>query len=68
VFSLGGFMTIDGQELITNLSRATARFGRSSSVEPGPGMKGWDERIYCVPSEEFKFNKLIRDGGAGKSR
>lgn len=28
--------------------------------------KGWDEQIYCVPSEEFKFNKLIRDGGAGK--
>jgi hypothetical protein len=28
--------------------------------------KGWDEQIYCVPSEEFKFNKLIRDGGAGQ--
>lgn len=28
--------------------------------------KEWDEQIYCVPSEEFKFNKLIRDGGAGK--
>jgi hypothetical protein len=32
------------------------------------GAKGWDEQIYCVPSEEFKFNKLIRDGGAGKSQ
>ena len=28
--------------------------------------KDWDEQIYCVPSEEFKFNKLIRDGGVGK--
>ena len=28
--------------------------------------QGWDEQIYCVPSEESKFNKLIRDGGAGK--
>jgi hypothetical protein len=28
--------------------------------------KGWDEQIYCVPSEEFKFNKLIRDGEVGK--
>jgi hypothetical protein len=23
--------------------------------------KPWDEQIYCVPSEEFKFNRLIRD-------
>ena len=28
--------------------------------------KDWDEQIYCVPSEEFKFNKLIRDGNVGK--
>ena len=28
--------------------------------------KAWDEQIYCVPSEEFKFNKLIRDGNVGK--
>jgi len=28
--------------------------------------KDWDEQIYCVPSEEFRFNRLIRDGGAGK--
>ena len=25
--------------------------------------KGWDEQIYCVPSEEQRFNRLIRDGG-----
>jgi len=31
------------------------------------GVKDWDPQIYCVPSEEFKFNKLIRDGGVGKS-
>jgi len=30
------------------------------------GGKAWDEQIYCVPSEEFKFNKLIRDGNVGK--
>jgi hypothetical protein len=30
------------------------------------GGKAWDEQIYCVPSEEFKFNKLLRDGGVGK--
>ena len=29
------------------------------------GIKDWDEQIYCVPSEEFKFNSLIRDGGIG---
>jgi hypothetical protein len=23
--------------------------------------KPWDEQIYCVPSEEQKFNRLIRD-------
>jgi hypothetical protein len=28
--------------------------------------KEWDEQIYCVPSEEFRFNKLVRDGGIGK--
>jgi hypothetical protein len=30
------------------------------------GVNAWDEQIYCVPSEEFKFNKLIRDGNVGK--
>ncbi len=25
-----------------------------------------DERIYCVPSEEERFNRLIRDGVVGK--
>jgi hypothetical protein len=29
--------------------------------------KGWDEQIYCVPSEEQRFNRLIRDGGVGKN-
>lgn len=28
--------------------------------------KGWDEQIYCVPSEEQRFNRLIRDGGVGR--
>ena len=27
--------------------------------------KDWDEQIFCVPSEEFRFNRLIRDGGVG---
>ena len=26
----------------------------------------WDEQIYCVPSEEQRFNRLIRDGGVGR--
>ena len=26
----------------------------------------WDEQIYCVPSEEQKFNRLIRDPASGK--
>lgn len=30
------------------------------------GAKAWDEQIYYVPSEEFKFNKLIRDGNVGQ--
>jgi hypothetical protein len=29
--------------------------------------KAWDEQIYCVPSEEQRFNRLIRDGGVGKN-
>ena len=32
------------------------------------GVKDWDPQIYCVPSEEFRFNSLIRDGGAGRQR
>lgn len=28
----------------------------------------WDEQIFCVPSEEFKFNSLIRDGNIGKQQ
>ncbi len=28
--------------------------------------KDWDEQIFCVPSEESRFNRLIRDGGVGK--
>jgi hypothetical protein len=28
--------------------------------------KPWDEQIYCVPSEENKFNRLIRDPASGK--
>lgn len=32
------------------------------------GVKDWDPQIYCVPSEEFRFNSLIRDGGAGKQK
>jgi hypothetical protein len=28
--------------------------------------KQWDEQIYCVPSEEGRFNHLIRDGQVGK--
>jgi hypothetical protein len=31
-------------------------------------VKDWDPQIYCVPSEEFRFNSLIRDGGAGKQK
>lgn len=31
------------------------------------GAKDWDAQIYCVPSEEFKFNSLIRDGNVGKT-
>jgi hypothetical protein len=24
--------------------------------------RGWDEQIYCVPSEEFPFQQLIQSG------
>jgi hypothetical protein len=30
-------------------------------------LKNWDEQIYCVPSEEFRFNRRVRDRAAGKS-
>jgi hypothetical protein len=32
------------------------------------GVKEWDEQIFCVPSEEFKFNNLIRDANVGKQK
>jgi hypothetical protein len=28
--------------------------------------KPWDEQIYCVPSEENRFNRLIRDPASGR--
>jgi hypothetical protein len=28
----------------------------------------WDEQVYCVPSENFTFNELIKDGGVGKTK
>jgi len=30
--------------------------------------KQWDEQAYCVPSVEFQFNQLIRDGGFGNQK
>jgi hypothetical protein len=32
-----------------------------------PFIKNWDQQVYCVPSEEYKFNQGVRDTGAGKS-
>jgi hypothetical protein len=32
-----------------------------------PKIKDWDEQVYCVPSEEYKFNRLVRDAAAGKT-
>jgi len=29
--------------------------------------KRWDEQIYCVPTEEYKFNQRVRDEAGGKS-
>jgi hypothetical protein len=29
-----------------------------------PFPKPWDEQVYCVPSEEYKFNNLIRDNAS----
>jgi hypothetical protein len=26
----------------------------------------WDEQVYCAPSDEQKFNRLIRDPASGK--
>jgi hypothetical protein len=31
-----------------------------------PKLKNWDEQVYCVPSEEYKFNRRVRDAAAGK--
>ncbi len=28
--------------------------------------KRWDEQIYCVPTEEYKFNQRVRDVAGGK--
>ena len=29
-------------------------------------LKRWDEQIYCVPTEEYKFNQRVRDEAGGK--
>lgn len=29
--------------------------------------KRWDEQIYCVPTEEYKFNQRVRDEAGGKA-
>ena len=26
----------------------------------------WDEQIYCVPTEEYKFNQRVRDEAGGR--
>jgi hypothetical protein len=31
-----------------------------------PKIKNWDEQVYCAPSEEFKFNRAVRDEAGGK--
>lgn len=31
-----------------------------------PKLKNWDEQVYCVPSEEYKFNQRVRDAAIGK--
>ena len=63
------------EERYRRLDAGDARAGHGSSLTRNTikiwkldreGCKAWDEQIYCVPSEEFKFNKLIRDGGVGK--
>jgi hypothetical protein len=35
-------------------------------LNAGTIAKPWDEQIYCVPSEEYKFNRLVRDPAGGK--
>ena len=32
-----------------------------------PRIKNWDEQVYCVPSEEYKFNQRVRDPAGGKT-
>jgi hypothetical protein len=29
-------------------------------------IKNWDEQVYCVPSEEYKFNERVRNPAGGK--
>jgi len=31
-----------------------------------PKIKNWDEQVYCVPSEEYRFNQRVRDPAGGK--
>ena len=35
-------------------------------LNAGTIAKPWDEQVYCVPSEEYKFNRLVRDPAGGK--
>ena len=60
--------TLELTETITDLQYYSKPFKSDRKIWKlmKDASKDWDEQIYCVPSEEFKFNKLIRDGNVGK--
>jgi hypothetical protein len=63
-----GAGTMEFYEVITDpryYSKPWRSDTKTRTLDP-VGTKAWDEQIYCVPSEEFKFNKLVRDAGVGK--
>ena len=37
------------------------------NASPFKDAKNWDEQIYCVPSEEFNYNRRVRDVAGGKN-
>lgn len=55
-------MTIEDPEYYAEPFKSDVKIWKRDTVSD----KHWDENAYCVPSEEGRFNRLIRDGGVGK--
>ena len=51
----------DGISIYTNDNQGHWPGEKIFKLNALPFEKPWEEQVYCVPSEEYKFNRLIRD-------